>query len=156
MTTRSSILTLRARQLPQIPFRVIGWGERMGSLKRNAPVNVSVEEFARNDSFFDALATSPVFLFPSRAETFGLAVAEAMASGCAIVSSVPLEFAGIHIDTQDLPGIVRAVQSLWQDRETAAQFGAENVRRAQQFSWSRHINTLWQVYESVLNRRANP
>lgn len=143
-----------ARALPHVPFRIIGWGDEKDTYRRNAPENAQFLEFQRGKPTYDAFARARIFLFPSHAETFGLAAIEAMASGCALVSSLPLPFEGERVTAGDTNGIIAAVERLWNDRTSTAEMGRTNMRLAQEYSWSRHIDILWRRYEEVLERRS--
>lgn len=142
-----------ARQLPHVPFKLVGWGEDIEVYRRVASPNVQIVEFERGQALYDAFAQARIFLFPSHAETFGLAAVEAMASGCAVISSVPLQFEGERIQAGNVPEIVAAVDRLWKDRRLTDAMGRANVQLAQQYTWDRHIETLWARYEEILDRR---
>lgn len=144
-----------ARMLPHVNFRIIGWGDHTDAYRRGAPDNVRFQDFERGQAHYDALARARIFLFPSHAETFGLAPIEAMASGCAIISSLPMPFEGERITAGDSAGIAAAVEKLWTDRTLTTNMGRKNVHLAQQYTWERHINALWQRYEKVLEQRSH-
>lgn len=141
-----------ARRLPHVRFRVMGWGRRQESIRRSAPSNVEFVPFERA-GLCRAFAAARIYLFPSRAETFGIALLEAMASGCAIVSSVPLEFAGLRVDAGDNAAMADAVDRLWADPDATACMGRRNVELAQQYNWDRYTNILMETYASVLAGR---
>lgn len=157
LTTRKGVYDVLAvaEALPDLRFRVVGWGDDAESIKATAPPNVTVdggtEPFDRGPFLFDALATARIFLFPSRAETFGLVIAEAMASGCAVVSSVPLPFAGERIVPGDIAGIADAIRRLAEDPAETAALGTANIERAKMYSWDRHVETLLQTYHQLLS-----
>jgi len=139
-----------ARALPEVRFRIMGAGPDEERVRAEAPANVEVMKFERGEPLRRAFATARIFLQPTLGETFGLAVLEAMASGCAVVSSVPLEFQGAHVDPGDRQAIIREVDRLYGHRCLTAQMGAANVKLAGRFSWSEHIKKLLAVYSDVL------
>lgn len=139
-----------ARQLPQIPFLVVGWGDDFDEVARTSPPNMTVRKFVDRQALARTLGGGRIFLFPTKAETFGLVVAEAMASGCAVVSSAPIEFEGARIDPQDLPGIKHAIQALWDDPQRCQACGERNIALAQAFSWEHHMQQLEAVYRDVI------
>lgn len=143
-----------ARALPHVNFRIVGWGEDGDMYRRGAPGNVRFQEFERGQAHYDAFARARIFLFPSHAETFGLAPIEAMASGCAVISSLPMPFEGERVTAGDVAGITAAVERLWNDRALTSDMGHKNMGLASQYTWERHINTLWRRYEEVLDRRS--
>lgn len=139
-----------ARELPHIPFLAIGWGPEFERIATGSPPNMQVEHFSSRQRLAQALGAGRIFLFPSQAETFGLVVAEAMASGCAIVAGGPLEFEGIRVDAGDVASIKAAVQRLWGDEQLCEQQGARNRQLAQSYSWRRHMAKLVAVYGDVM------
>jgi glycosyltransferase involved in cell wall biosynthesis len=72
-----------------------------------------------------------------------------MASGCAIVSSVPLEFEGARVEPGDREAMIRAIRRLWDDRDASLAVGLANCQRAQQYTWDRHVDQLEAIYREV-------
>ncbi|RYF38295.1 MAG: glycosyltransferase, partial [Comamonadaceae bacterium] len=145
-----------ARQLPHIPFLVVGWGDDFEEVAASSPSNMTVQRFTDRQALARILGAGRIFLFPTKAETFGLVVAEAMASGCAVVSSAPIEFEGARIDPEDLPGIKHAIQALWADPQRCHACGVRNIALAQAFSWEHHMRPLETVYREVLGHSPAP
>jgi glycosyltransferase involved in cell wall biosynthesis len=142
-----------ARALPHVRFRVLGWGARKAEIQSVAPPNIEWGDYPvgpASEGLAREFRRSRIFLFPSRGETFGLVIAEAMAAGCAVVSSVPLDFEGAAITPGDVDGIARAVDRLWHDRQLTAEVGRNNRNKARRFSWERHVDHLQKVYHDVL------
>ena len=139
-----------ARELPDVPFRVMGWGEREAVLKRASPANVEWPRYEGGASLAEAFGRARIFFFPSRGETFGLVIAEAMASGCAIVSSVPLEFDGLRVPAGDRRAMAGAVRRLWDDRARCREMGRRNVELARTYQWTRHVDRLVALYKDIL------
>lgn len=138
-----------ARALPQVRFRVIGWGPQEAMVRSMAAPNVELAPFAKGKKLQHAFASARIFLFPS-AETFGLALLEAMASGCAVISTVPLEFAGVLVPTGDHETLVAAVRRLWSNREETRRMGQRNVELAREYTWERYTTSLLATYQEVL------
>ncbi len=139
-----------ARELPEVRFRVMGWGKDEESVRRDAPSNVEFLGFLTGQALEEAYGRAQVCLLPSKAETFGLTVIEAMASGCAIVSSIPLPFEGFHTDAEDVSGMVNALRSLLGNPERTREIGRLNAAKAQFYTWDRHVDRLTAIYEEVL------
>jgi len=149
----SDVLAIAAR-LPDYPFRVVGWGENEAGWRAAAPPNLTFVPFQRGAALEAEFARASVFLFPSRAETFGLVVAQAMSAGCAIVSSVPLGFDGPVARPGDIDGMTTMVHRFLTDKDALATTGARNQAAAQRFDWDRHIDRLLALYEQVLAARS--
>ncbi|MBL8702121.1 MAG: glycosyltransferase family 4 protein [Alphaproteobacteria bacterium] len=145
-----------AAALPHIPFRIVGWGEAFGEWAARAPANATFVPYERGPAAFTEFARARLFVLPSHAETFGLAVAEAMASGCAVVSSVGLPFAGARVQAGDAQAVTDAIRRLWEDRDACARAAEENRERAKCFTWAAHGAGLEAVYREILAAPAAP
>ena len=141
-----------ARRLPDIPFRIITWGDDFDKVAALAPANVLMERRSDDrNQYLDALAGARVFLFPTKVETFGLVLPEAMASGCSIISTSPLPFEGVRVGQDDADGVCAAVRSLWDNPALCAWHGEANRQIAAQYDWHRHVATLEEIYGRLLD-----
>lgn len=105
-----------------------------------------------------AFASADAFIFPSRTETLGLVLLEAMAAGCPVVAAgtggitdiVTDGVNGYLFDPSDEQGAIAATQRLLnnhQERELLRQ----NARsEAERWSWSSATRQLRQYYQSVV------
>ena len=140
-----------ARALPGIPFAAVGWGEDVASLRAAAPPNLEIVEAAQDDRFLRYLSRAAIFFFPSYSETFGIVVAEAMASGAAIVSSIDtMAFDGALVAPGDEAAMVAAIRALWHDPARLCALGEANRRRAAAMSWAAHTDRLLGIYDGML------
>jgi glycosyltransferase involved in cell wall biosynthesis len=139
-----------ARALPQVRFRMIGWGPEKEYLKRAAPPNLEIGEHETGAAYAASLARARIFFFPSQAETFGIVLLEAMASGCAIVSSVPLEFAGIPVPAADRTAMIQAIRRLWESPRECRSAALRNVEIAKQYTWERYADAVLAAYSEAL------
>lgn len=107
------------------------------------------------------LAESAVGVFPSYAETFGLAPIEAMQAGTATIFTTRASGAeliehgrdGLLIDPDDIPGLAAALLRLFRDRpfrERLARAGQERVRAC--FGIDRVAAAYAAHFRAVLNR----
>ncbi len=143
-----------ARDLPEVRFRIMGWGDKEAQIRAQAPTNIEFIPFERGARLREMFGRALIFLFPSKGETFGIALVEAMASGCAVISSVPLPFEGIRIDPADPAGLRAAIRKLWQDRAGCRQMGQRNHQLAQQYSWARYTDGLMACLDDVCSERS--
>lgn len=138
-----------ARALPKVRFRVIGWGPQEGQIRKQAPSNVEVIPFRTGEPLQELFRKARIFFFPTYSETFGLVIVEAMASGCAIISTSPLEFAGIRVPAGDRKAMVEAVQRLYYDREVTERMGCKNHELASFYNWNRYTDDLMCIYAEL-------
>ncbi len=103
------------------------------------------------------LARARVFFFPSEYEGFGLALAEAMACGCAAVTT-PTGFGAELRDGEEVllcpfgaAGEMRAaVERLLDDRALCARIAETGWRRARSLRWETSVRTLESTYRRWL------
>lgn len=141
-----------AQALPHVRFELFGWGEHLDALRSQATPNVRFVPFERGAPLAAAFAKARIFLLPTRAETFGIALVEAMASGCAVASTIPLEFEGVRVQPGDQQGIIEAVRRLWEDRDETARMGRRNIELAQNYTWDRYTEVLLATYRQLLGQ----
>ncbi|PZR75296.1 MAG: hypothetical protein DLM73_05645, partial [Chthoniobacterales bacterium] len=110
--------------------------------------------FQRGRPLEEMFRRARIFLFPSKGETFGIALVEAMASGCAIISSVPLPFEGIRVAAGDARGLRDAIQELWNDPLKCKEMGKRNHALAQEYSWNRYTDRVVACLDQVWQERS--
>jgi glycosyltransferase involved in cell wall biosynthesis len=141
-----------ARRLPDVKFKLVGKGEEEAELRRAAPPNVEILNVSFKDGqpFLDLYAHAPIMVLPSYSETFGLVIPEAMASGCAIISTVPLDYKGFTIAPGDVDAIVESIRKLRENQELAESMGRENVGIAKKYTWDNFIKGMMSIYDELL------
>ena len=108
------------------------------------------------------LAGAVALLYPTRYETFGMAAAEAMASGTVVITcrstAVPeiVGDAGIYVDADDVAHIVEAIQSLLTDPAKRAAYAERGRQRAANYTWSACVGRVWQQLAIRSEGRAFP
>lgn len=123
---------------------------------------VSFVGFVEGDAKWELLNTAAVFVLPSHAENFGVAVAEAVASGCPVVLTrevdiaVKLEESGAALISEPTPAaFADSVALLLRDPVRAASMGAAGVHFAEtQWSWRNAAARLVERYSEVLATRS--
>lgn len=140
-----------ARACPRIRFVAVGWGGEVAALRAAAPENLTVQE-SRGDLYRRLLGRARIFFFPSYAETFGIVVAEAMASGCAVVGTTGQGAEGARVAAGDAAGMAAAVQRLWDDPDLCRALGARNRERARAYDWEQSGDAVLGLYRTLLAR----
>lgn len=138
-------LLTAARRLTHVPFRIVGWGDEIPAWRAKAPANVVFVDYQRGAPAIAEFAQARIFAMPSRAETFGIAAVEAMAAGCAVVSSLLLPFEGARIPAGDAAALTTAIDRLWRSPEACRAAGALNRESARPFSWRSHAERLEEI-----------
>jgi len=138
-----------ARALPSIPFRLVGWGEDRDRLRSSAPANVEVLDMPEPEALWHLFDSAAIFFLPSRAETFGMAILQAMAAECAVVSTVPLPYEGGRTAIDDLETMIRTIQRLATDGDLCRQLGARNREIARGFTWDSFCGTLYKTFQEL-------
>lgn len=142
-----------AHALPNVQFRAIGWTEDFERLRPRISPNLYLQSLPRGSALYEAFAKAPIFLFPSRKETFGLVVREAMAAGCAVISTSELPFRGTKVVAGDTQRMIEGVQMLLNDRSLADRLGRENRELAIAHNLNATLTHQLAIYHEVLSGR---
>lgn len=120
--------------------------------------------YLAGEELASAYASADAFIFPSRTETLGLVLLEAMAAGCPVVAArsggipdiVTNGVNGYLFDPTDEEGAIAAAQRLLDpgnERETLRQ----NARlEAERWGWAAATRQLQQFYQDVLTAESMP
>jgi len=139
-----------AKELPEIKFVIVGTGEQEKRLKSIAPKNVEFLGYVPEKELINLYSRALIFCLPSIGETFGFVQLEAMASGCVIISTIPLNYNGIKVEVGDSKQIISAIKYLIKNPDIALKMGKMNREKAKYYDWGRFINKLIEIYKEVL------
>jgi glycosyltransferase involved in cell wall biosynthesis len=111
-----------------------------------------------------AFASSDAFVFPSRTETLGLVLLEAMAAGCPVVAAnsggipdiVTDGVNGYLFDPQDEEGAIAATQRLLAQASERENLRQNARREAEKWGWAAATQQLRQFYQTVLDAHHLP
>lgn len=164
-------LELVSRAVPGVTLTIGGSGARpetlLGAFPPGLRDKVTVLPFVTREQHLDILDQHDVFVFPSLSEGFGLALAEAMASGLPSVTT----FTGLAHDWLEhgrnallVPmraptALAREVRRLLEDVDLRRTIGANGQRTARQWTWDafgRSTATLYAQYLARLRGAAVP
>lgn len=156
---------LRALALLEVPWRCTIAGEGpdrkiLESLTKELALEGRVNFAGYVGDMNELYASADVVVLFSRYEGFGLAAAEAMATGVPVVASdVPglREIVGAELPKvapTDFPGLARILGNLAGDPGERARLGAEGLRRAKHFDLRTMADSYLSLYESLLGKPA--
>lgn len=105
-----------------------------------------------------AFASADVFVFPSRTETLGLVLLEAMAAGCPVVAArsggipdiVQDGVNGYLFDPRDEGGAIAATQRLFAEQEERELLRRNARREAERWGWAAATRQLQRYYRTVV------
>jgi glycosyltransferase involved in cell wall biosynthesis len=138
---------------------IIGRGEQAGALRQIADElgirsSLSIKDWMMPADLARVLSRASMAVLPSREESFGNAIAEAMATGVPVISttagSVPELITngenGLLVPPDDPIALAAAIQALQRDPVYASAMG-ENAQTTirERFTWSR----VAQIFEAV-------
>lgn len=118
--------------------------------------NVTISGFVSDQEVIRLLKSSQIFVFPSKAEGFGLVVVEAMAAGLpCILSNLPalkenFNSAAIFVEPDDSEGLAKAFLALFSDDEQRRKLTKRGQALVKQFSWDKVAKTELEVFESLV------
>jgi len=142
------------RPLPAVPPLVIlgiGIAERLTEemIREHAdPSTVHTPGFVEFEDMPAVYSMARALIFPSRYESFGIPLVEAMACGCPVVTATTSacpEIAGgaaLLVDPDDVAGLATAMQRISFDDGLAEELRQRGFRRAASFSWGQSAHTL--------------
>ncbi len=106
----------------------------------------------------DVYAAADVYVSPSREDSFGMPVAEAMACGLPVVTSV---FAGVSSllhdgidgfvlpDPRDAETFAKLIRMLFDQKELRGRVGEAAAKTALQWTWDRNAASVWDLLKEA-------
>jgi glycosyltransferase involved in cell wall biosynthesis len=142
---------------------IVGDGPAAGEMRQElAGLPVTYTGYLRGESLARAYASADIFAFPSRTETFGQVVLEAMASGLPVVGLDSEGVCDLVIDgrtgfldiqrsdeEEQATGYRERLNRLIQDSMLRQRMGQTALSEAQQRSWEAAMDCLMQGYQEV-------
>ncbi|MDW8215511.1 MAG: glycosyltransferase family 4 protein [Roseiflexaceae bacterium] len=134
---------------------IAGDGPMLEELKAQAQrlgVPVDWRGFITGEPLEELYATSAIFVFPSTNDNFPVVLLEALAGGCAVittnVSGMPevVGDAGILVPPQDVPALRAAIRRLMHDDDLRTDLSVRARARIAYFAWEDVIRRYLEVY----------
>lgn len=113
----------------------------------------------KGEELAELYASSDIFVFPSRTETFGQVVLEAMASGLPVVGYNAPGVCDLVVDglngvlAKDFAEFKNAITELVTDSDKRKEYGRKSYELAQLRSWDNILNNLLEEYQDLLQSK---
>ncbi|MFH1623233.1 MAG: glycosyltransferase family 4 protein [Candidatus Aenigmatarchaeota archaeon] len=139
-----------ARIMPDVTFNILGEFAR----KMKHTPNVRWLGAVNQRGLAAAYRRAGVVVCASLNEGFGLAVLEAMACGCPIVSTVDIGQSGPKVKPKDPRALAHAIRSYLRNRRKAAADGRKNARLARRHTWDNFYASFEKLYMDLNKHRS--
>lgn len=146
--------------IPNARLAIVGDGPNKDALKAHfAQTNTNFVGYLQGLELAAAFASADAFVFPSRTETLGLVLLEAMAAGCPVVAArsggipdiVTDGVNGYLFEPDDPYGAITATKSLLEAKEIREELRTNARTEAEQWGWAAATRQLQSYYRGVLN-----
>ncbi|HFD79872.1 MAG TPA: glycosyltransferase family 1 protein [Gammaproteobacteria bacterium] len=135
--------------------------DRLRELAARSPVPIEFLGFTPRETLKELYSSAKIFVFPSLKENFPMVLLEAMAGGCAVVTSLAdgcgevVGDAAIRIQPRDTTQFREVLSRLTHDESEIARYRERGMERVQQFS-SSHIAGLYEtLFAGVVAEQKN-
>jgi glycosyltransferase involved in cell wall biosynthesis len=117
---------------------------------------------AASTDILDVYAATDVYVSPSREDSFGMPVAEAMACGLPVITSV---FAGVSamlrdgidgfvlLEPRDAETLAKLTRMLFEQKELRSRVGEAAAKAALEWTWDRNAERFWDFLKEVSAKR---
>ncbi len=148
--------------LPNTRLALVGDGPARAELERYfADLPVAFMGYLRGERLSQAYASADIFVFPSRLETFGLVVIEAMAAGAPVVAArvggvgdmVSDGVNGYSFASGDKAMLLEGVRRIASNRETMRWMGQQARAYAERQSWEAIMDEVIELYAGLIAAR---
>lgn len=145
--------------VPNTRLVVVGDGPARPYLEHHfAGLPVKFMGYMRGERLSQAYASADIFVFPSRLETFGLVVVEAMAAGLPVVASrvggvtdvVEEGKTGYTFESGDVATLVDGVRKIAVSRDNIKRMGHIARQYAETQSWESMMDEVIEIYADLI------
>ena len=150
-------------EIQNLHVYIAGSGSKEGNLKKlakelNIEENVKFLGFISGDEKYAYYKSADIYVHPSRYETFGVVLLEAMACGKPVIASnvggIPFVVedgkTGLLFESENVEELVEKIMLLLRDEEMRAKMGEAGRNRARGFTWERSAEMTVEVYKEVI------
>lgn len=145
--------------IPNARLAIVGDGPNREALETHfAGTNTNFVGYLQGLELASAFASADAFVFPSRTETLGLVLLEAMAAGCPVVAArsggipdiVTDGVNGYLFEPDDPDGAITATKSLLEATAAREELRLNARQEAEQWGWAAATQQLQMYYRSVV------
>ena len=145
--------------IPEARLAIVGDGPNREALQAHfAGTNTNFVGYLQGLELASAYASADAFVFPSRTETLGLVLLEAMAAGCPVVAAnsggipdiVTDGENGYLFEVDDPDGAITATKKLLEAKTTREQLRVKARQEAERWGWAAATKHLQSYYRSVV------
>lgn len=146
--------------IPEARLAIVGDGPHREALTAHfAGTPTHFVGYLQGLELASAYASADAFIFPSRTETLGLVLLEAMAAGCPVVAArsggipdiVTDGVNGYLFDPEEPRGAIAATQNLLSSHQEGEQLRANARFEAERWGWGAATRQLSDYYQSVID-----
>ncbi len=150
--------------IPEARLAIVGDGPHREALEAHfAGTKTHFVGYLQGLELAAAFASADAFVFPSRTETLGLVLLEAMAAGCPVVAArsggipdiVTDGVNGYLFEPDDPDGAITATKSLLEAKNIREELRANARIEAEKWGWASATYQLQTYYQDVLNASYN-
>ena len=145
--------------IPNARLAIVGDGPNREALETHfAGTNTNFVGYLQGLELASAFASADAFVFPSRTETLGLVLLEAMAAGCPVVAArsggipdiVTDGVNGYLFEPDDPDGAITATKSLLEATAAREELRLNARQEAEKWGWAAATKQLQMYYRSVV------
>jgi glycosyltransferase involved in cell wall biosynthesis len=144
------LLMEAAQYFPEYKVIMVGEGPEEKKLKEMVPKNVIFVGTKRGQELWEIFGKAKIFCLPSYGEGFPVVIVEAMASGCAVISTLPYPYQGYHLKERDPQQLAEKIKEMMTNNSKTTEMSRKNVELAQDYTWDNFVGKTEQVYREVL------
>ncbi len=139
-----------AKYFPDYKFYVVGKGDYLKNLKLHSPSNIVFTGPLFGKKLQDLFGKSLIFCNLSLSEGFGLTTAEAMAAGCAVISTIDIGQAGLFVNPKDIKSLEKSIRYLISNPKEVKRIGDANKKLAKNYSWDKFVDGFVKIYKEIV------
>jgi UDP-glucose:(heptosyl)LPS alpha-1,3-glucosyltransferase len=150
-----------------LPLLLIAAGDDSPASFRETAKSLAILDRCRFESsredVLDFYAAADLYVSPSREDSFGLPIAEAMACGLPVITSTYAGVAALLRDgvdgfilpqCDDVQGLARILRNLYVEKALRENTGAAAANTARQWTWDHNAADAWDLLKDAAARKA--